>query len=430
MNRRNVSVFVLAACGLLLAATVQVQATSPRYAVTDLGGFFGSYFTRIGINNHGQVAFASDEGHAMLYCDGVMTDLGNLGSDFLEIRAINDSGQFVGTAISLDPEPYSCAFLYRDGEMIDLGNLDGEYTEPTYINNSGQVVGWCGGKGFLYSGGEMTSLGMVEAHDEWPPWPAGYAFGINNKGQVVGDDFLYSDAKAVCLESLVGYPSTAFAINDSGQIVGSTVTYEGETGQARTHAFLYSDGGMTYLDTLGGDWSDAMAINANGQVVGSVRYGWLSGPYFENAFLYSNGVTYDLRSLADQLNGWQWTTASDINDRGWITGFGMVGDEYHAFLLTPVPEPSAALLAALGLVGWLALARLRRQTSPGPVGVHKAATGGRGRPWGCHWLCQCVPRPPVCVADGLGPLSTSPRASRPGLITSARSRALLGAGSE
>jgi hypothetical protein len=54
----------------------------------------------------------------------------------------------------------------------------------------------------------------------------------------------------------------------------------------------------------------------------------------------------DLNSLIDPLSGWELTGGYAINDAGQITGSGRIGGQSHAFLLTPVPEPSA----------WVALA--------------------------------------------------------------------------
>lgn len=51
------------------------------------------------------------------------------------------------------------------------------------------------------------------------------------------------------------------------------------------------------------------------------------------------------------------TSASDINDSGWIVGnaYNSKTNETRAFILSPVPEPEtyAMLMAGLGLMGWL-----------------------------------------------------------------------------
>ena len=57
----------------------------------------------------------------------------------------------------------------------------------------------------------------------------------------------------------------------------------------------------------------------------------------------------DLNTLIDPLSGWELSAATAINDAGQITGYGVIGGQNHAFLLTPVPEPTTLALLALGL---------------------------------------------------------------------------------
>ena len=70
----------------------------------------------------------------------------------------------------------------------------------------------------------------------------------------------------------------------------------------------------------------------------------------------------DLNTLIDPLSGWELVTAWGINDAGQITGYGLIGGETHAFLLTPVPEPATLVLIGFGAAA-LAIRRIRRITS-------------------------------------------------------------------
>jgi probable HAF family extracellular repeat protein len=147
------------------------------------------------------------------------------------------------------------------------------------------------------------------------------------------------------LGTLGGTYSGAYGVNASGKVTGSSNTI----GNSFDHAFLF-DGTMQDLGTLGGSQSQGFGINASGQVVGQA-----DGPSGTHAFLY-DGTMLDLNNLLDSTGaGWTLTQARGINDFGQITGTGYIGGQMHAFLLTPVPEPSSSVLAAFGFValaGW------------------------------------------------------------------------------
>jgi hypothetical protein len=56
----------------------------------------------------------------------------------------------------------------------------------------------------------------------------------------------------------------------------------------------------------------------------------------------------DLNDLIPAGSGFTLQAARGINDAGQIAGFGTFDGATHAFLLTPVPEPSSLVLACLG----------------------------------------------------------------------------------
>jgi probable HAF family extracellular repeat protein len=102
-----------------------------------------------GINNNGEVVGVSDTiavgSHAFLW-NGIMTDLGTLGSSPSAAYGINTNGQIVGASYLSDN--VTChAFLYstNSGTMLDLNNLVmnsiGTYLTTAYgINESGQII--------------------------------------------------------------------------------------------------------------------------------------------------------------------------------------------------------------------------------------------------------------------------------------------------
>jgi probable HAF family extracellular repeat protein len=209
----------------------------------------------------------------------------------------------------------------------DLGSLATSYQQSvaTAINNRGEVAGWTSIRAdrhaFLFEDGVMKDLGTLASNG--PGYSTGYstAYGINNRGQVVGISelgagggyhaFLFDTDKMIDLGTLSINPrnhnSRANAINDRGQVVGSS-----ETDAMQTHAFLYENGTMTDLGTLPGDVnSTALGINNSGQVVGNSDDGRTS-----HAFLYEKGTMIDLGKLA----GAPFSFATGINERGQVVG--------------------------------------------------------------------------------------------------------------
>jgi probable HAF family extracellular repeat protein len=143
------------------------------------------------------------------------------------------------------------------------------------------------------------------------------------------------------LLTLGGSESFGGAINASGQVAGFSNTTE----NAASHAYLWTpttpngtSGTMLDLTTLGGLNSYSYNVGASGQVVGASEFELTSGD--THAFLYKSGSgMVDLNTLIDPLSGWELSDAAGINDTGQITGQGLIGDQYHAYLLTPIPLP-------------------------------------------------------------------------------------------
>jgi probable HAF family extracellular repeat protein len=271
-----------------------------------------------------------------------MHDLGTLpprrGS---RAMAITELGDAVGWAWprSEPADGGGCAILFRDGTVYPLGNLMGECTSPPGqyyaslaldINNVGQIVGWSSWEdaegnytrtAYLYSDGTMYVIPGGTPHS--------YAYGINDLGQVVGQSFYPERAWIFSsdwgapqfLVAENGYAYQAAAINNASQVVG-VAHFDG---QSQGHAYLWQDGVLNDLGTSGSS-SAASDINEYGEVVGYSD----SGP-----FLYAMGAMHYLNDLVPASSGWELTSASAINDRGLITGGGLVNGEPHAYLLTP-----------------------------------------------------------------------------------------------
>ena len=345
-------VLLMVVSPLLLARPQSSMAAAPTYTVTDLGTLNGTSSKAATINASGQVVgwFTSSAGleHAFLYSGGTMTDLGTLGGDISLATGINDVGQIVGVSTRVDGQPH--AFTVSNGKMVDIGTLsNGETGNRSSsiglgINNGGQIVGVSLNKvgqenAFLYSGGTMTDLGTLGGGID-----GSTAYGLNSKGQIVGqssteDDpraFLWQNGTMSALTPSGSGISTASSINDAGQVVGYSSAAEDTF-----HASLWQGGQLTDLGTLGGNSSYAYGINSSGQIVGSS----ITADGAAHAFLRHDGNLVDLNTILTNGAGWELLSATAINDKGQIVGEGRINDAIHAFLLTPAtsqPTPSAS----------------------------------------------------------------------------------------
>jgi probable HAF family extracellular repeat protein len=222
--------------------------------MTVLTGFGDVYGEARGINNAGQVVGNSHYSHgAFLYSDGVMTDLGSLGGtpDYSDAYAVNNSTQVVGGVNYVGDSDFDRGVLWEDDTVTDLGDLPGgpDATRAYDINNLGQIVGESAvasetvGHAFLWQDGAMTDLGVLPGESD------SYAFGINDRGVVVGTSYGTTPSRAFIWDSENGMRdlnsmldssgdgwilSGCRDINEAGQIVGSGYHH------GKQHAFLLS----------------------------------------------------------------------------------------------------------------------------------------------------------------------------------------------
>jgi probable HAF family extracellular repeat protein len=332
------------------------------YTVADLGTFGAR-----DVNNKGQVvgySYVSGAGwHVFLSSAGTTTDLGILTGAFSQAGSINDSGVIAGWGDTLG-QNHEFAFTYDGGTVTPINVSGANYSYAYDINNSGLVVGKADlsgsqSVGFLYEDGSVTKFDTFG-------WTSSTAASVNNQGKIVGYSsdadsnqhvFLYDKGNVTYLESLSGTNCYPECINDNSLVVGYTYA----PAYASCIAFLYDNGTVTQLGVLqeGDKYIKANFINNLDQIVGESSAS-LTGT--GHAFIYENDSMTDLNNLIDVDSGWVLTSASSINDYGQIVGNGLLNGVYHAYLLTPVPEPSAlALIGIAGIISFVTRRSFRRR---------------------------------------------------------------------
>jgi probable HAF family extracellular repeat protein len=235
--------------------------------------------------------------------------------------------------------------------MSALPTVGGNNGQASAINNRGEVVGFAETNDIdsgcpthkirlpvLWKEGKAQALPTVGSD------PDGFALGINDQGQAVGqsNNCTGSIIRAVRWENNtvfalpdLGGGSIAQAINNQGQIVGIIGSADGTT----EFGALWQNGVLTNLGTLPGEFASiATGINSKGQVVGST---FDSGFDWSGGFIWQNHVMTDLNALIPGDSNLFIINASNINERGQISGMAFVhagphAGEIHSYLATPV----------------------------------------------------------------------------------------------
>jgi hypothetical protein len=333
-------------------------ARIPTYTIENIGtlpgfegnqGWYGSYAR--GLNDAGTVVGVSwywfwdcllwYGERAFVYADGVIEPLPTLGVAS-RAWAINEAGDIVGETYGGSPAGENATIWHASGAVEFIPPIDGQVGDPLAnwardINDFGAVVGNStrpGGCGcgfscpYLYWNGITYPLGIP-----WTGWGEEVA-SINNAFQIVGTyrvpggncqnapvrAFLWQPWEWHDLLGPDGNPVlSAGDINNCGMIVGGGPGW-----------VIWMNGVPSYaqVECLGHE------INDHGDGVGG------GGSSSSPAYLCQEGRRIYLPLLIPPSAEWTLWTATDINNRGQIAGYGNpppgAPQDASGFLLTPI----------------------------------------------------------------------------------------------
>jgi probable HAF family extracellular repeat protein len=372
---------------------------SPHYVVQDLKTLDGPYSFSYNLNNAGVVsggsATAGQNGDpsqavvnapqtAFISDHGRLRNLGTLGGGPDSAgAAANLFGLVVIDSETADLSRQGedvCAFgtnlqclaaIWKHGRLSPLPLLPGGNNSYALdMNDRGQVVGisdtdqydldcaapitgvpFRSTSGFRFQATIWEPNGTVT---ELPPLDrekgVAFALGINNHGQVVGSSGVCAtiapppyvsadhavlwepDGTPVDVGSGLGGPAGASAINERGDVSGTYLGANGpqayvwtpETRKARP--LRLADGFVAAVNTC------CKTINDRREIVGFMFNADFSQ---QHAFLWKDGVMFDLNDLIPKGSPWILQLAAGINASGQIAGQGLINGEVHAFLATP-----------------------------------------------------------------------------------------------
>lgn len=382
LARRIGSAFLVPVLGGLVLAAPGIASGASFVPLGDLPGSTVASEAR-GVSPDGSVVVGRGAGAAGLVWNSP-TDLvlagGLAGSSSLALLDASESGAVVvgfgwslrgQEAVAWDPVVGTRALGdLAGGAFASRANgidSNGTTIVGTATGHLGErAVVWAGGAGpeplvgldsDMYESGanDVSADGSKVAGNRYP------LGGTSEDGTAVLWDRATSEAYVLGDLPGGGVYSVANAISaDGSAVVGSSTSSFGE------QAFLWTAAdGMIGLGFMGtGRLTQAAATSVDGRVV--VGAGWTTSVYSATAleaFVWTpddgmQALAALLASSGVDLDGWHLTAATDVSSDGAVVvGYGQNPDGRTEAFLALIPEPSAALLVALGL---MTLARVQR----------------------------------------------------------------------
>lgn len=214
------------------------SATKYKLSINDFGGLESYFFDS---NNSKQIAgrnILSDKfENPILFENGKVIDLADLGGDGGTAQGINNKGQIVGQIDKdgkLDDITANTAVIWNKSgsgyKLTDLGTFGAAQASLRDINDAGQIIG-------------VKSNGLSGADAATNPF---ILRDKNGNGKYEASEF-------TDLGSLGGKTGSVLGLNDFGTVVGTSQTkvLGGADGKTlENHAFVWSEGKMTDLNSL------------------------------------------------------------------------------------------------------------------------------------------------------------------------------------
>jgi len=291
--------------------------------------------------------------------------------DIRGLQDINNKADLV--ADLLEPDGGGVVFTQKQklhGTQFGC-NAAFDFTSPVRINNHGDIVGSCETApgdpsnklvGFIRDkNGHFTFLDVPGADGT-------EAFGINDRGAVVGQyfiplisgasgfarfhGFLWRKGKFETIDiPLDNSVTILLGINKKQQIIGAYFTYEPVPNEvSEWHGFVYDNGNFTPLNFPGSAWAYPLDINNEGQVLGvydtSVG-GFQGGPSEPEGghFIFDDDKFFKV-GLPPVPAGSElaFFDVNGMNDEGQLVGF------YTTRELCGDPEPFACNITTQGFI--------------------------------------------------------------------------------